>query len=308
MKYLLITVAILLTTSSCSVTETSCPEPQPVAVLPPDETTSCNILKQAGNRCSAQCPFGQPVYRCPAYRPCTSLVVVQRAQYELGYSPDRGLPLWVCETVDPGELQGRAKRKSGFSCDPLIPSAYQASKWFYTDSGFDRGHLAAAANQKWDQRSMNQTFYMSNVAPMHPKFNRPGGAWYKLEKWVRDMAVKYNEKIYIISGPSFYTWRIPLRGGSGPHGTLQEVHVPSHYWKVVVMKKGTDKWHAIGFTAANENEPHKGEMFPGSVGDRVNSIDNIEQITGLDLMPNLSPSSETELERRHANWLLWGGK
>lgn len=42
---------------------------------------------------------------------------------------------------------------------------HRATNADYRGSGFDRGHLAAAANHKWTQKAMDDTFYLSNVAP-----------------------------------------------------------------------------------------------------------------------------------------------
>lgn len=42
---------------------------------------------------------------------------------------------------------------------------HRATSADYKGSGFDRGHLAAAANHKWSQKAMEDTFYLSNVAP-----------------------------------------------------------------------------------------------------------------------------------------------
>lgn len=42
---------------------------------------------------------------------------------------------------------------------------HRATNADYRGSGFDRGHLAAAANHKWSQKAMEDTFYLSNVAP-----------------------------------------------------------------------------------------------------------------------------------------------
>lgn len=51
---------------------------------------------------------------------------------------------------------------------PLLHSVHmfhRATNGDYRGSGFDRGHLAAAANHKWSQKAMEDTFYLSNVAP-----------------------------------------------------------------------------------------------------------------------------------------------
>lgn len=271
------TLLLFLTVAGCTTTtETPCSVPPPSVP-------------------EVQCPFGQPIYHCDT-GPCIAPVVVQRSQHWLGYSPTRNVPLWVCETIEPHELTGEAERKSSFPLDPLIPAHYQGASSLYVGSGLHRGHLAAAANQKWNQTAMNDTFYMSNVAPQYPKFNRAGGVWYRLEEWVRDLAFRYSDKVYVISGPMFYYWRAPISSGD----FLQEVQVPSHYFKVVVAKRGTKNWQAVAFTVEN-----KDEAFSADLSTTLNAIDNIEQATGLDLLPALSTSREEALERKPPTWSLW---
>lgn len=48
---------------------------------------------------------------------------------------------------------------------PSVHVFHRATNADYRGSGFDRGHLAAAANHKWSQKAMEDTFYLSNVAP-----------------------------------------------------------------------------------------------------------------------------------------------
>ena len=49
---------------------------------------------------------------------------------------------------------------------------YQASDDDYKGSGFDRGHMAAAANHERNQQEMDETFYYSNIAPQNGSNNR----------------------------------------------------------------------------------------------------------------------------------------
>jgi len=73
---------------------------------------------------------------------------------------------------------------------PFNPSSYNGSRHFkrdnknelkssdYTNSGYDRGHLCP------DNDYGEKTYYMSNVVPMTPNFNR--GQWKVSEKYIRD--------------------------------------------------------------------------------------------------------------------------
>nr|CAD7422008.1 unnamed protein product [Timema poppensis] len=71
----------------------------------------------------------------------------------------------------------------------------------YKGSGFDRGHLAAAGNHRLNQRHVDQTFLLSNMAPQVGRgFNRD--SWNTLEKHVRKLTKKYIN-VYVCTGPLY---------------------------------------------------------------------------------------------------------
>ncbi len=224
------------------------------------------------------------MHRCSGA--CTTPIRVQRNQYWLAYSPDHRQALWVCETISKDELSGGATRKSSFPLDPLVPRAYQTSSGAYTNSGYDRGHLAAAANQEHSQTAQNETFYVSNISPQDPKFNR--GIWRALEAWTRTW-VKAHTSAYVVSGPLFL----------GPTAMVQDIVVPSHYFKILVAKKGTG-WRSIAFVLDNK-EYDKPYQFDQA----VKSIDWIEENGKLDLMPTLSMTKAKVLESVPAKFEDW---
>jgi len=71
----------------------------------------------------------------------------------------------------------------------------------YKGSGYDRGHLAAAGNHKVEQKHMEQTFFLSNMAPqIGIGFNRD--SWNRLEKHVRKLTNVYKD-VYVCTGPLY---------------------------------------------------------------------------------------------------------
>jgi endonuclease G len=71
----------------------------------------------------------------------------------------------------------------------------------YKGSGYDRGHLAAAGNHKVEQKHMEQTFFLSNMAPqVGVGFNRD--SWNRLEKHVRKLTNVYKD-VYVCTGPLY---------------------------------------------------------------------------------------------------------
>lgn len=89
-----------------------------------------------------------------------------RESYVLCYDPRTRCALWVVEQLRPERLRGDGDRRScDFREDESVHAYHRATNADFRGSGFDRGHLAAAANHRWSQKAMDDTFYLSNVAP-----------------------------------------------------------------------------------------------------------------------------------------------
>lgn len=65
---------------------------------------------------------------------------------------------------------------------PSVHMFHRSTNDDYRGSGFDRGHLAAAANHKWSQKAMDDTFYLSNVAPQVNMFYTGKHVWSEFTK------------------------------------------------------------------------------------------------------------------------------
>lgn len=248
---------------------------------------ACSKRVPLVRRGSVNCPFGKPVFKCPT-QPCTAPILVKRDQYTLAYWPTTRTPLWVCESIDPKELVGNAKRIASFKIDPQVPRSYQTGSLAYLKQGYDKGHMAPAANQEWNQTYQNETFYMTNMAPQLPRFNR--GIWKGLETWVRSWVSKRGFA-YVISGPLFL----------GKPRLMGSVRVPSHFFKVVVSKRGTKTWHVLAFVLNHRDygkAPYKWTPF-------VRSVRWVEKRTHLDLLPHLRKGRSLKLETKAANFKLW---
>ena len=109
--------------------------------------------------------------------------LVERNGYVLSYNETCEQPNWVMYTLTSEDLiKGDATRKNYFKSDRSFETL-SASSSDYTRSGYDRGHLKPAADESNNQAQMDETFYMSNISPQLPGFNR--GIWKKLENYVR---------------------------------------------------------------------------------------------------------------------------
>lgn len=89
-----------------------------------------------------------------------------RESYVLCYDPRSRSALWVIEQLNRDTLSGASDRAAcEFQEDDSVHEYHRATNADYRGSGFDRGHLAAAANHRWSQKAMRDTFYLSNIAP-----------------------------------------------------------------------------------------------------------------------------------------------
>ena len=113
-------------------------------------------------------------------------------------------------------------------------------------------------------------------------FNR--GIWSTLEDQVRKWATEY-KNIYVVTGPIF-------KNNIGVIGT-DKVTVPGFYYKVIF--DGKDKM--IGLILPNASSSK-------SIDQYVVSVDQIEQLTGIDFFSGLNDQLENQLESK-TDWNSW---
>ena len=252
---------------------------------------------------AAHCYQGCPTLK-PAWRHGTS-VFIARAAYALEESTTLKVPVWVAEHVTLKEVTGDAER-GGFAAEPLLEKGDRAELADYRDADtqgqrYDRGHQAPAGNHKASQRRMDETFYLSNMCPQQPSFNRQ--FWRELEartrSWVRERGEAYE-----ITGPIFWNGKTITPKYTYTTIGTNAVAIPTHFYKIIVapVERGSTEYEAIAFLA--ENQPHP---RPFRFDKFITSIKNIEDLTGLDFMPNLKAAEHTRLENTEADlWLTKG--
>lgn len=214
--------------------------------------------------------FGWPAYD-------KSDAIVEHQYYTFSYNEKTEQPNWVAYLLTKKNLDNaQFKRKNDFRIDPSV-NTQSAALSDYKKSGYDRGHLAPAADFSWNKEALSQTFYMSNMSPQQPGFNR--GIWKRLEEKIRSWA-KSNQKIYVVTGPI-------IKGISKKIGT-NKVSVPSHYYKAIldIQEPGIK---AIGFVIKHKKSDNNIMNF-------AISIDDLEKQTGLDFFPNIPDELEKKIE------------
>jgi endonuclease G, mitochondrial len=215
-------------------------------------------------------------FHWPSYS--ASDLVVEHQHYTINYAEDYEQPYWVSYKLTADQLKKNTDRSDDFREDPLVRTQSASLKDYYK-SGYDRGHLAPAADFSWDEQAMSESFYMSNMSPQVPGFNR--GIWKKLEAQVRDWASKEGE-VYVVTGPV-------LQKGLQNIGR-NKVAVPKYYYKIVLDMKEPEL-KAIAFLMENKSSSQPLMTF-------AVPIDSIEKTTGLDFFPMIPDKLEYALESK----------
>jgi endonuclease G len=169
-----------------------------------------------------------------------SSFIIHRSGYSLAYDARTRNPAWVYEHITVDSLKGDVDRSHfSFKEDDRIPQHLRATLADYKGQGLDQGHMAPAANHRSSAEEMSDTFYLTNICPQCPQFNRE--YWSQLEKHVRDLTKEYRH-VYVVTGPLY----LPYNEGKRRFVKYQvigpdEVAVPSHFFKVITLENWQGK-------------------------------------------------------------------
>lgn len=258
-------------------------EPQTATVVA--KQTEASKQKDASNRTSVsnRIPSSKDL-EIPTLLTPRQQQIIRHTGYTVSYNKDTKLPNWVSYELTRAETKGKEKRSNRFIADPLVKGAI-ATNADYTRSGYDKGHMAPAADMKWSPVAMNESFYFSNMCPQHPQLNRRG--WKKLEDKIRDWAVA-DSAIIIICGPVIK--KQPKTIGKN------KVVVPQQFFKVI-LSPFVKPMRAIGFLFNNEQSVDPLSAY-------VVTVDSIERLTNMDFFSLLPDEIENKIEAE-ANYFQW---
>lgn len=214
--------------------------------------------------------------------------LLKHTGYTVSYNARYSEANWSAWVLTAKRTRGTAKRDE-FAPDPLLPEAQAVTTQDYVGSGYDRGHLCPAGDNKWNTTAMKECFYLTNICPQHPNLNR--GDWKELEELCRDWA-RSGYTLYIACGPLFTS-------ASPKHiGKRHKIAVPDGFFKVVLRQKGQQQ-EALGFLYKNgsQNMP---------VSSHATSVDEVEKLTGFDFFSKLPDPVEKKIEARKnpSDWNL----
>ena len=213
-----------------------------------------------------------------------SELILKRKNYTLLFNEETNLPIWVAWRLDKQRLVEKVSRKGyNFKPDPDLNPTQAVVTQDYAHSGYDRGHMCPAGDSRWCEEAMKESFYMTNICPQHPNLN--GGDWHELEQACRRWAIE--GPIYIVCGPILYKQSSPKYIGKG-----HKVLVPEAFFKVILAGVENGNPKAIGFIYKNTAGNHPLDAY-------VNSVDQVERITGLNFFSMLPDEVENSIEKEY---------
>lgn len=262
---LLLTFAVHVFSRQDRIQQTDAEWPAPQQQLPAAESADWSRM-----------PDSVAVLCTPSPLQRTPEQVLRRTAYVVSYNKETRCPNWVAWQLTADHVDGPLKRMNNFHEDDDCPLP-RATLHDYRGSGWSRGHMCPAGDNKWSRQAMYDSFSLVNVCPQSAKLN--SGLWNSLEMDCRRWARKYGH-VYIVCGP---VWSRGRHLAIGPN----EVMVPGAFFKVVLCMSGRPK--AFGVVVRNNDGTRKRDLY-------YNSVDQVERITGLDFFPSLPDHIERQVE------------
>lgn len=186
-----------------------------------------------------------------------------RAQeaYLTVYNPLCKVPYYSAEIIRNGNATRENARKNNFREDPALPPEVRSTLNDYKKTGFDRGHMAPAADFSYSGVAMSESFLLSN---MIPQFHNPNaGIWSEAEAFAREKAMI--DEVRVISGPLFETMPIQYIGNG--------VCIPTSTFKIIIEPDG----RTTSFVVPNINKiPKSAQLYEFEV-----PIEELEHRSGM---------------------------
>lgn len=217
-------------------------------------------------------------------------MLIYKTQFIVSYNLDTRCPNYVCWSLTPDRTKGTVERTDTFIGDPVLTESTRVETSDYYGSGYDRGHMCPAGDNKNDKRAMMESFMMTNICPQAHNLNK--GDWNDLEQQCRRWAKNYGP-LYICCGPIFDK-KHPRTIGKRNE---MKISVPDRFFKVILSMGRVPM--AIGFIYPNRDTDK-------DIRDYAVTVDEVEKITGMDFFFQLPDDEEEKLESvcNPASWNL----
>jgi endonuclease G len=243
----------------------------------------------------------KPAPRLPPGDPPTSLVryglpkghdreckLLVKSHYECFHDARLKISRWAAYVAEGEDTTHAERYQGGFYDEPDLPFGQRAELndykgiWKWNKTGYDKGHQAPDATIKeYGPDAQRETYSLANITPQHSEINE--GVWLDLESAIRHWSSP-SRPVWVITGPVFFANQETLHVGP------DHVAVPDAYFDVVERDSAPS---IMTFLVVNTIE---GPWYT-SLDQFLVSVDSVQKLTGLNLLPDLPETLQTRLEK-----------
>ena len=273
----LIAAALVVVVSGC-VREPAVEQPTDIvdeddgngAAMPAPERRSLDAISRGAVYA------GMPTARAPWSR----YQVLANEGYTIGYSERRKNPLWAAYQLYRVDHPALRTMELAFTVDDRTHA--RVDEGCYARSGYARGRQAPSygIGSRYGDTAQRATLLMSNVSPRLPRLERE--TWRALERLEADEFAQQLGRVWVITGPIF---REALKETPLPCG----VEIPNAFYKIIVAEVDGAPIVLPVIMTQEDNGKERLRNF-------TTTIDQIEELTGLDFFPELPVEIETAIE------------
>jgi len=180
-----------------------------------------------------------------------AIIVLTNLGYRVAYDTAASRPLWCAYELEPHEVVKAQRAAITFRADTRLGGADKRVSF----DGYDRGHLAPAADFNWSTNALRETYLLSNIVPMHPRVNR--GAWARTEDEVRRLAA--SGTVNVVIWPEYSSGQIPSAFHKVAYGWFGLRHW--HFNNLAVVREcNLTDWPCSEGKHGGETGQHRGNL------------------------------------------------
>jgi endonuclease G len=213
-------------------------------------------------------------------------VLVNRG-FMVGYDENLHDPVWTAYRLDHSRPRATVPRPhTKFTTDERTQSKITHDD--YTNSGYDRGHLAPSRiiGALFGPEAQLETFRMSNITPQKANLNQK--VWQRLETLEYERYLTQYDSVWVVTGPIF-TQSPPPRLASG-------VAIPQAFYRVFLrLEHGLPvaQTYIIPQTVTGDE----------AIGSYLRTVQEVQSQTALDFFYALPDDVEAPMEAKPSQ--LW---
>uniref|UniRef100_A0A8C9FD93 Nuclease EXOG, mitochondrial n=1 Tax=Pavo cristatus TaxID=9049 RepID=A0A8C9FD93_PAVCR len=206
--------------------------------------------------------------------------------HALSYDQAKRVPRWVIEHISKQKTLGNADRRHcKFRPDPNIPLMFSAVNEDYLGSGWSRGHMVPAGDNKFSTEECRVERHGLVFFP-HCIITHSKKGDHELSKHCREVLFKHTSGVIVIDFGSLPQTKNPSVIGK------DDVAVPSHLYKVILARRTRTSTEPLALGAfVVPNDPIG---FSHQLPEFQVNIEDLEKMSGLVFFPQVDKTKDVK--------------